>query len=54
MKYEQSLLQHNRIRLNLHQQPYESEFGYYNRLKEVGKTKYDPVLYKQYASNETT
>lgn len=53
-KYEQSLLQLNRNRLNLQQQPYESEFDYYKRLKEVETSKYDPTLYKKYASNQTT
>ena len=36
------------------QQPYESEFEYYKRLKEVEKEKFDPVLYKKFASNENT
>jgi hypothetical protein len=54
MKFEQSLASVNRNRLNLQQQPYESEFEYYNRLKEIEKTKYDPTLYKKFASNETT
>ncbi len=34
-KYKQSLAQVNRNRLNLQQQPYESEFDYYNRLREI-------------------
>lgn len=54
MKYEQSLSSANRNRLNLQQQPYESEYDYYKRLKEVEKEKIDPVLYKQYASNDAT
>ena len=45
-KYELSLNQANRNRLNLQQQPYESELEYYKRLKEVEKEKFDPVLYK--------
>ena len=53
-KYEQALMQMNRNRLNLQQQPYESEYEYYNRLKEAERSKYDPVLYKQYAANEVT
>ncbi len=48
-------MQMNRNRLNLQQQPYESEYDeYYNRLKEVERSKYDPVLYRQYAANKTT
>lgn len=54
LKYEQSLQSMNRNRLNLQQQPYESEYDYYKRLKEVEKEKFDPVLYKKYASNENT
>ena len=54
MKYEQSLNRANRNRLNLQQQPYESELEYYKRLKEVEKEKFDPVLYKQFAANEAT
>jgi hypothetical protein len=54
LKYEQSLKSANRNRLNLQQQPYESEYDYYKRLKEVEKEKFDPVLYKKYAENETT
>ena len=53
-KYEQALMQMNRNRLNLQQQPYESEYEYYNRLKEAERSKYDPVLYRQYAANKTT
>jgi hypothetical protein len=53
-KYEQALMQMNRNRLNLQQQPYESEYEYYNRLKEAERSKYDPVLYRQYAANEVT
>ncbi len=34
-KYKTSLEQANRNRLNLQQQPYESEYDYYERLKEV-------------------
>ncbi len=47
-------MQMNRNRLNLQQQPYESEYKYYNRLKEAERSEYDPVLYKQYAANEVT
>lgn len=54
LKYEQSLKDANKNRLNLQQQPYESEFDYYQRLKEVEKQKFDPVLYKKYAENEAT
>jgi len=54
LKYEQSLNLINRNRLNLQQQPNESEYEYYNRLREIERTKYDPVLYKQYAENEQT
>jgi hypothetical protein len=54
LKYEQSLNLINKNRLNLQQQPNESEYEYYNRLREIERTKYDPVLYKQYAENEQT
>ena len=54
LKYEQSLKDANKSRLNLQQQPYESEFDYYQRLKEVEKQKFDPILYKKYAENEAT
>ena len=53
-KYEQSLLQHNRNRLNLQQQPNESDIEYYQRLREVERTKMDPVLYKQYSINKVS
>ena len=53
-KYEQSLLQHNRNRLNLQQQPNESDMEYYQRLREVERTKMDPVLYKQYSINKVS
>jgi hypothetical protein len=53
-KYEQSLASVNRNRLNLQQQPYESEYDYYKRLQEIEKEKYDPLLYKKYATNELT
>jgi hypothetical protein len=48
--YEESLMQMNRNRLNIQQQPYESDYDYYKRLKEVGNCKYDPVLYRQYSA----
>jgi len=51
-RYEQELEQVNRNRLNLQQQPYESDMAYYRRLKEIEQSKYDPVLYKQWALNE--
>lgn len=51
-RYEQSLMQQNRNRLNLQQQPYESDYEYYKRLREVEKTKFNPVLYRQYAVNQ--
>ena len=53
-KYEQSLLQHNRNRLNIQQLPNESEMEYYQRLREVERTKMDPVLYKQYSINKAS
>lgn len=52
LKYEQSLMQHNRNRLNLQQQPYESDIDYYKRLREIEQTKYKPELYQKYASNK--
>ena len=39
-------MQVNRNRMNIQQQPYESDYEYYKRLKEVETSKYDPVLYK--------
>ena len=54
LKYEQSLNTVNRNRLNLQQQPNETEYEYYNRLREIEKEKYDPLLYKKYAENEQT
>ena len=53
-KYEQSLLQSNRNRLNLQQQPYESDIDYYKRLQEIEKEKVNPVLYKQYSVNKAS
>ena len=53
-KYEQSLLQHNRNRLNLQQQPYESDMDYYKRLREIESEKVNPVLYKQYSINKAS
>jgi hypothetical protein len=52
LQYETELGKVNRHRLNLKQQPYESDIDYYRRLKEVEQTKYDPILYKQRALNE--
>jgi hypothetical protein len=52
LQYETELGKVNRHRLNLKQQPYESDMDYYRRLKEVEQTKYDPILYKQRALNE--
>jgi len=52
LQYETELGKVNRHRLNLKQQPYESDVDYYRRLKEVEQTKYDPILYKQRALNE--
>ena len=54
IKFEQSLNSMNKNRLNLQQQPYESEFDYYNRLREIEKEKFDPVLYKKYSENDAT
>jgi len=53
-KYEQSLLQSNRNRLNLQQQPYESDIDYYKRLQEIEKEKVNPALYKQYSVNKAS
>jgi hypothetical protein len=53
-KYEQSLLQSNRNRLNLQQQPYESDMDYYKRLQEIESEKVNPVLYKQYSVNKAS
>ena len=54
IKFQQSLNSVNKNRLNLQQQPYESDQEYYLRLREIEKEKFDPVLYKKYAENETT
>jgi hypothetical protein len=53
-KFEQSLNEVNKNRLNLQQQPNETEFDYYKRLREIEREKYDPLLYKQYSENEQT
>jgi urease gamma subunit len=53
-EYERDLQQINRNRLNLQQQPYESDAEYYQRLKEIQTERYDPVLYKQRAVNQNT
>lgn len=52
MQYERDLQQINRNRMNLQQQPNESEAQYYQRLKEIEKERYDPFLYKQRALNQ--
>jgi len=52
--YEKDLQQINRNRLNLQQQPNESEAEYYQRLKEIQQEKYDPLLYKQRAITQNT
>ena len=53
-KFEQSLNEVNKNRLNLQRQPNETEYDYYKRLREIEKEKYDPLLYKQYAENQQT
>lgn len=53
-EYEKDLQQINRNRLNLQQQPNESEAEYYQRLKEIQQEKYDPLLYKQRAITQNT
>lgn len=50
-KYETALLQHNRNRLNIQKQPYESDMDYYKRLREIELQKADPSMYKKYATN---
>ena len=50
--YERELNQINHNRLNLQQQPNESEAEYYQRLKELQTQKYDPLLYRQRAINQ--
>jgi hypothetical protein len=52
--YERELNQANRNRLNLQQQPNESEADYYQRLKELQTERYDPVLYRQRAITQNT
>jgi hypothetical protein len=47
MKYIQSLMQHNCNRLNIQQQPYESDMEYYQRLREIETQKVNPELYKK-------
>ena len=49
--YTTELTQRNRNRLNIQQQPYESDFDYYRRLKEIERERFDPVLYKQISLN---
>jgi len=53
-KFEQSLNEVNKNRLNLQQQPNETDYDYYKRLQEIEKERYDPLLFKQYAENEQT
>jgi hypothetical protein len=52
--YERELNQANSNRLNLQQQPNESEADYYQRLKELQTERYDPVLYRQRAITQNT
>ncbi len=52
MKYEQSLMQHNRNRLNIQQQPYKSNMEYYKRLREIETEKVNPDSYKKIAFNK--
>jgi hypothetical protein len=54
MKYEQSLMQLNRNRLNIQKQPYESDMEYYKRLREIETQKANPELYQKFALNKTT
>ena len=54
LKFEQALNASNGNRLNLQQQPNESELDYYNRLRAIERERYDPTLYKQYAENLQT
>lgn len=50
-EYETALIEANRDRKIIKQQPYENEYDYYRRLKEVERQKYDPNLYKQISLN---
>jgi hypothetical protein len=54
MKYEQALTQVNRNRLNIQQQPYESDMEYYKRLRETETQKVNPELYQKFALNKAT
>ena len=54
LKFEQALKSANSNRLNVQQEPNESELDYCNRLRAIEREKYDPLLYKQYAENEQT
>ncbi len=54
LKYEQSLKEKNRNRFNIQQEPEESEYEYYKRLKEVEATKYDKNLYGKFSENKNT
>jgi len=51
-EYETALQEANRDRMIIQQQPYESDYDYYNRLKEVEKQRYNPLLYKQISLNQ--
>ena len=51
-RFQNEFIQMNRNRLNIQQQPYESDMDYYNRLKAIEKEQFDPVLYKQISLNE--
>jgi hypothetical protein len=51
-RFQNEFIQMNRNRLNIQQQPYESDMDYYNRLKLIEKEQFDPVLYKQISLND--
>ncbi len=51
-RFQNEFIQMNRNRLNIQQQPYESDMDYYNRLKAIEKEQFDPLLYKQISLNE--
>lgn len=53
-KYEEALMNVNKSRLNIQQQPNESDAEYYQRLKDVEAQKYDPLLYKKYSLNKVS
>lgn len=54
MKYEEALKSVNQNRLNVQQQPNESDDEYYQRLRDIEKQKYNPILYEKFSINKVS